>query len=293
MNLCVIRIAFALSACSTATCAWSEEGRPGRGAAPAPVMMERMTTFEVRDAIESGKTTVLICNASTEATGPAIALGKHIIRAQYIGEQIALGLGDALVAPVMPFASTTDESRFPGTVNLSAETFSRVNEEVAESMVKTGFRFVVLMGDHDQNQPPLRALAAKLDEKHRAEGVRVFYSSDAYVKSNKQIDDFLKANGYPPSRHGGVSDTSLTWAVDPAYVRPGKLAVGEPVPPAGSPLSLGTKGFEGDPRKSSADLGSKFLEWKVRNGVAEIRAMVDANKGGTSGSGFGRGNERN
>lgn len=245
---------------------------------PAPVMMDRMTTAEIRDAIKGGKTTVLIPNASTEATGPAIALGKHSVRAQYIGEHIARELGNALVAPVMPFAPTTDESRFPGTINLSAETFSRVNEEVAESMVKAGFRYIILMGDHDGNQPPLRALASKLDEKHRANGVRVFFSSDAYAKTNKEIDEYLKANGYPPSRHGGVSDTSLTWAANPDYVRPGQIVVGAPVPPAGSPLSLGTVGVEGDPRRSSPGLGKMFLEWKVRNGAAEIRKLV----GGTT-----------
>jgi creatinine amidohydrolase len=240
----------------------------------AAVMMERMTTAEIRDAIRSGKTTVLIFNASTEATGPALALGKHIVRAQYLGEHIARELGNALVSPVMPFAPTTDESRFPGTVNLSAETFSRVNEDVAESMVKAGFKYIILMGDHDGNQPPLRALASKLDEKHRAQGVRVFFSSDAYAKTNKEIDEYLKANGYPPSRHGGVSDTSLTWAVEPDYIRPGQIIVGAPVPPAGSPLSLGTIGVEGDPRRSSPNLGKMFLEWKVRNGTAEIRKLV-------------------
>jgi creatinine amidohydrolase/Fe(II)-dependent formamide hydrolase-like protein len=247
-------------------------------ARPGPVMMERMTTTEIRDAIRGGKTTVLIFNASTEATGPAVALGKHIIRAEYLGEHIARELGNALVAPVMPFAPTTDESRFAGTVNLSADTFSRVNEDVAESMVKTGFKTIVLMGDHDMNQPSLRALASKLDEKHRAEGVRVFYSSDAYAKANKEIDDYLKAKGYPPSRHGGVSDMSLTWAVDPAYVRPGKIVVGGPVPPAGSPLSLGTVGVEGDPRRSSPGLGKMFLAWKVRDGVAEIRRLIGGAK---------------
>lgn len=245
---------------------------------PAPVMMERMTTAEIRDAIKGGKTTVLIFNASTEATGPAIALGKHIVRAQYLGEHIARELGNALVSPVMPFAPTSDESRFPGTVNLSAETFSRVNEDVAESMVKAGFKYIILMGDHDGNQPPLRALAAKLDEKHRAHGVRVFFSSDAYAKANKEIDEYLKSNGYPPSRHGGVSDTSLTWAVDPDYVRPGQIVVGAPVPPTGSPLSLGTVGVEGDPRRSSPDLGKMFLEWKIRDGAAEIRKLVDGSK---------------
>jgi creatinine amidohydrolase/Fe(II)-dependent formamide hydrolase-like protein len=278
MKLGQLRYAIALSALSIAGPVLSGEAATAPVTHDTPVMMERMTTAEVRDAIRDGKTTVLIFNASTEATGPAIALGKHIIRAQYLGEHIARELGNALVAPVMPFAPTTDEARFPGTVNLSPDTFSRVNEDVAESMVNSGFRNIILMGDHDQNQPSLRVLADKLDEKHRAGGVRVFYSSAAYVQSNKEIDEYLKANGYPPSRHGGVSDTSLTWAVDPDYVRPGKLAVGEPVPAAGSPLSLGTLGFEGDARRSSPELGKKFLEWKIHNGAAEIRRLVGADQ---------------
>jgi creatinine amidohydrolase/Fe(II)-dependent formamide hydrolase-like protein len=273
MKLSLIRVAIAVSAFSVASPLASAQGLAAPPP-PATVMIERMTTTELRDAIKGGKTTVLIPNASTEATGPAVALGKHIVRAQYLSENIARGLGIALVSPVMPFAPTTDESRFAGTINLSAETFSRVNEDVAESMVKAGFKHIILMGDHDTNQPLLRALAAKLDEKHRAHGVRVFFSSDAYAKTNKEIDEYLKANRYPPSRHGGVSDTSLTWAVDPDYVRPGQIVVGAPVPPAGSPMSLGTIGIEGDPRRSSPDLGKMFLEWKVRNGIAEIRKMV-------------------
>lgn len=253
---------------------------PGVAAPPrsTPVLMEEMTTTEIRDAIKAGKTTVLIFNASTEASGPALALGKHILRARYLGEHIARELGNALVAPVMPFAPTTDESRFPGTVNLSADTFSRVNEDVAESMVKAGFKYIILMGDHDGNQPSLRTLAGKLDEKHRAQGVRVFYSSDAYTKANKEIDDYLKQHGYPPSRHGGVSDMSLTWAIDADYVRPDKIVLGGPVPPVGSPLSLGTAGVEGDPRRSSPELGKMFLEWKVRDGVAEIRKLVEGDR---------------
>jgi creatinine amidohydrolase/Fe(II)-dependent formamide hydrolase-like protein len=237
-------------------------------------MMERMTTVEIRDAIKAGKTTVIVPSASTEATGPAIALGKHLVRAQYIAEHIAQDLGNALVAPVMPFAPTTDESRFAGTVNLSAEAFSRVNEDIAESMIRTGFKNIVLMGDHDQNQPLLRMLASKLDDRHRADGVRVFFSSDAYAKTNKEIDEYLKAHGYPPSRHGGVSDTSLTWAANPAYVHPDRIVVGAPVPPAGSPLSLANIGLEGDPRRATPKLGKMFLGWKIRNGTAEIRQLV-------------------
>lgn len=175
MKLSLIRVAVAVSAFTATSPTFSAQGNPAASPRPAPVMMERMTTAEIRDAIRAGKTIVLIPSASTEATGPAIALGKHLARAQYIAEHIAQELGNALVAPVMPFAPTTDESRFPGTVNLSADAFSRVNEDVAESMVRSGFKNIILMGDHDQNQPLLRTLASRLDKKHRDDGVRVFF----------------------------------------------------------------------------------------------------------------------
>src|SRR5260370_18450883 len=131
------------------------------------VLMDQMTTAEVRDAIHSGKTTVLLFNASTEASGPHLVLGKHIFRAHYLGERIARELGNALVAPVLPFAPTGEEMKFPGTVNLSPETFSRVNEEVADSMVRAGFKYIILMGDHGASQAPLKDLAPQRDARYR------------------------------------------------------------------------------------------------------------------------------
>ena len=255
----------------------SHVGSFTEGAPRAPesrVLLEEMTTSEIREAIQAGKTTVLICNASTEASGPHLAVGKHIVRARYVGERVARELGTALVAPIMPFAPTSDEYRFPGTVNLPPATFSAVNEAVAESMIKTGFRRVILMGDHDGNQDLLEALAPKMDEIHRPHGVRVFFSGDGFDKSNREITAYLNEHGYPPSRHGGVSDSSLSWGVDGAYVRPDKLAVGAPVPPPGSPLALGAAGWEGDPRRASPELGKMFLDWKVKNSVAEIRTLI-------------------
>jgi creatinine amidohydrolase/Fe(II)-dependent formamide hydrolase-like protein len=236
--------------------------------------MEEMTTTEVRDAIRAGKSTVLIYNASIEASGPHLVTGKHFYRARYLGEHIARELGDALLAPIIPFAPTTDERRFPGTVHLSPETFALVNAELADSMVNAGFKYIILLGDHDGNQEPLKRLAPSLDDKYRARGVRVFYCSDVYDKSNHEIEAYLKGHGFPLSRHAGTSDTSQLWAVDAKYVRPDKMTIGAPVPPSGSPLALGAAGFEGDPRRSSAELGRVFLDIKIRNGVAEIRKLV-------------------
>ena len=236
---------------------------------------------EIRHAILDGKTTALVYNASIEASGPHLVVGKHLYRVRYLGEQIARKLGNALLAPIVPFAPTTDERRFAGTVHLSPETFAAVNAELVDSLVNAGFRFVILLGDHDGNQETLKTLAPKLDEKYRRAGIRVFYSSDAYTKSNQEIDAYLRAHGYPPSRHGGVSDTSQLWAVDAKYVRADQLTVGNAVPPPGNPMALGTAGFEGDPRKSSQQLGELFLEMKIRNGVAEIRRLTQPPESGS------------
>lgn len=238
---------------------------------PSRVLLEEMTFTEVRDAIQAGKTTVLIFNGSTEASGPHLALGKHNFRARYLGERIARELGNALVAPVLPFAPTGSLMKFPGTINLSPETFAKVNEEVADSLVKAGFKNIILMGDHGGNQEPLKKLAPELDVKYRPRGVRVFFSSDGYAKSDAQVEAYLKEHGYPPSNHAGIADTSELWAVDAKYIRPSKMAMGDPINASGE---IGPSGVQGDPRRSSAALGRTFNDIKVKNAVAEIRRLT-------------------
>ncbi len=251
-----------------------------RPAADSPkaqrVLMDEMTMTEVRAAIASGKTTVLLFNGSTEQTGPHVVLGKHNFKARYLGERMARELGNALVAPVMPFAPTGGELlKFPGTIDLSPETFSKVNEEVTASLVKAGFKYVILLGDHGGNQDPLKTLAPRLDERYRAQGVRVFFSGDSYARADAEIEAYLKAHGFPPSNHGGVADTSELWAVSAAYVRPDKIAMGDPVNrDARGAAVIGPTGVEGDPRRSSPALGKIFDDIKVKNGVDEIRRLI-------------------
>ena len=242
------------------------------------VLMDEMTMTEVRAAIASGKTTVLLFNGSTEQTGPHVVLGKHNFKARYLGERMARELGNALVAPVMPFAPTGGELlKFPGTIDLSPETFSKVNEEVTASLVKAGFKCVILLGDHGGNQEPLKTLAPRLDERYRAQGVRVFFSGDSYAKADAEIEAYLKAHGFPPSNHGGVADTSELWAVSAAYVRVDKIAMGDPVNrDARGAAVIGPTGVEGDPRRSSPALGKIFDDIKVKAGVDEIRRLIAA-----------------
>src|SRR6266851_9498483 len=72
------------------------------------LLIEDMTWTELRDAIAAGKTTAIYYAASTEQNGPGVALGKHVFVAHYLAPIIAAQLGNALVYPTMPFATTGD-----------------------------------------------------------------------------------------------------------------------------------------------------------------------------------------
>jgi creatinine amidohydrolase/Fe(II)-dependent formamide hydrolase-like protein len=104
--------------------------------------------------------------------------------------------------------------------------------------------------------------------------VRVLFSGDEYAKADAEIEAYLNAHGFPPSNHGGVADTSELWAVGAAYVRPDKIAMGDPVNREGGNAAIGPTGVEGDPRRSSPALGKIFDDIKVKDGVAEIRRLI-------------------
>src|SRR5262245_50895144 len=67
------------------------------------VWIEEQTWMETRDAIKAGKTTAIIAAGSTEQNGPYVAAGKHIYVLRQTSEAIARKLGNALIAPMIPF----------------------------------------------------------------------------------------------------------------------------------------------------------------------------------------------
>src|SRR5207237_507485 len=133
--------------------------------------------------------------------------GGHTLMGRATVVAIAEKLGDAIAAPVMPF-SVNNAGEIPGTIGLTGPLFAAVNEQVAEQLIKNGFRAVVLMGDHGGGQKELAEVARRLDEKYAPQGIRVVYCDEVYHKANGDFDKWLEANRYPASSHAGIPDTS-------------------------------------------------------------------------------------
>src|SRR6266516_7936197 len=106
------------------------------------VEIELMTYPEIYSAIhDHGKTTVLVYNGGTEQRGPHAVLGGHTFMARATSTAVARKLGNALVAPVLPFspAGSHLNPKWPGSVDLMPELYAKVNEAVVASMVTNGF----------------------------------------------------------------------------------------------------------------------------------------------------------
>jgi creatinine amidohydrolase/Fe(II)-dependent formamide hydrolase-like protein len=258
----------------------------GQTAQKPVVEFDMMTWAEVKKAIhEEGKTTVLVYNGGTEQRGPQNVNGGHTFMAQQTVRAIALKLGNAITAPVLPFSVNEASADLPGTIGLTGPLFAAINEQVAEQLIKSGFKNVVLMGDHGGGQKELGEVARKLDAKYSSQGIRVVFCDEVYEKAQGDYEKWLAANKYPSGGHASIMDTSemLYLGGDKGWVRKDLLptAVGDPVRRRGEAADPNAKrvnnGITGDARPSNAELGKRMFDMKVDYAVRQIKQLLPGN----------------
>lgn len=246
------------------------------------VEFETMTWPEVKQALADGKTTALFYTGGTEQRGPQNANGGHNLMGKATVKAIAAKLDNAIAMPVLPYTPNNASATLPGTIGLTNELLAAVLERLAEQAIATGFRNVVLMGDHGGGQPDVyRDVARKLDEKYAPQGVHVYYCDEVYAKRQADFNTWLDGHGYPRSNHAGIADTSeMLYLGGDVWVRRDliKTALGDPMPEPGQPrdttVARVNNGIQGDGRKASAEIGKMVFEMKVDYAVRQIRGFI-------------------
>jgi creatinine amidohydrolase/Fe(II)-dependent formamide hydrolase-like protein len=254
------------------------------------VEFEMMTWPEVKAALAAGKTTALFYTGGTEQRGPQNVNGGHTLMGREIVRTIALRLGNAIAMPVLPYTPNNASADLPGTIGLTPEILAAILERVSEQAIATGFKNVVIMGDHGGGQPQTYAtVAKKLEEKYAPQGKHVFFCDEVYAKAQGDFDKWLQEKGYPSSSHAGIPDTStmLYLGGDKGWVRKELIATaeGDPVPPPGArgqgrgpadPNAPPRKnnGITGDARKSTAALGKMAFDIKIDYAVKQIQGFL-------------------
>ncbi len=240
-----------------------------------------MTWPEVKAAIAAGKTTALFYTGGTEQRGPQNANGGHNLLATATVRAVATKLGNAIAMPVLNYTPNNASADLPGTIGLTPEILGAILERVSEQAIASGFKNVVIMGDHGGGQPKIyEEVAKKLEAKYAAQGIHVFYCDQVYKPANEAFDKYLQDHGYPANSHGGIPDTSeMLYLGGETWVRKDKIAgaLGDAVPaPGAQPERKVNNGIVGDARRSTAELGKMVFEMKVDGAVKQIRGFIPA-----------------
>src|SRR4029079_14503425 len=116
------------------------------------VEFEMMTWPEVKEALAAGKTTALFYTGGTEQRGPQNVNGGHTLMGKATVKAIALKLGNAIAMPVLPYTPNNASAALPGTIGLTPEILAAILERVSDQAITTGFKNIILMGDHGGGQ---------------------------------------------------------------------------------------------------------------------------------------------
>jgi hypothetical protein len=175
----------------------------GVALAQRSVIIDDLTSNEVKAAIAAGKTTLVFYVGGTqeneyvpetEFNGPtkdAVVLGKHNIVANYVARRIAETLGNALAYSAFPHAPM-GQPLTGGTVGLTEETYAAVLRDVVNSAVSAGFKVIVLETDHGGGKNILKKVAEDSDRRLSAKGVRV-YNFNVYDKAKEQMIEHISS----------------------------------------------------------------------------------------------------
>jgi creatinine amidohydrolase len=273
---------------ANAPAASSERRRePPRSGGPSDVIKEPIVEFEmmtwpeVKSALAAGKTTALVYTGGTEQRGPQNVNGGHSLMARETVKAIALKLGNAIALPVLPYTPSNASAVLPGTIGLTNELLAAVLERVSDQAIATGFKNVILMGDHGGGQPNVyRDTAKKLDDKYAPQGMHVFYCDEVYSRRMADFDAYLKSQNLPAGGHASIIDTSemLYLGGDKGWVRKDLIATAVALPPAPPGAPRVSNGISGDARLSTAELGKRTFDMKVEYAVRQIQQFLAASK---------------
>lgn len=240
--------------------------------------LAELTRDDVRELAPGA--TVIFPTASTEQHGPHLPLNTDTA----LGEAVCLRAAElasaeipVVVAPTLAFGNSAHHLVFSA-ISLRSSSYVAVLNDVADSLVASGFRRIFVLNSHGGNDECVRLLTRDVVLRHQ-----VAVAACSYWQVAEEA--ILKAGGAQVGRvpgHSGGFETSMMMAVAPDLVRRDRMPVEDPHPAAISAQGLAKGlmvqkagewerigGYSDAPSNASSETGRTLLE-------AISRAVADA-----------------
>jgi creatinine amidohydrolase len=263
------------------------------GGSPVPHEIEwgRMTAEALRRSAEAGAI-VIVPVASIEQHGPHMPTVTDTLLAGEVARRAAAKVHDrqpVVVTPTVWSGLSEHHMAFGGTLTLDFATFHALLRGIARSIVRDGFRRVLLLNGHGGNTAALRTIVDELTFELEGRFATCTYwdaAADAFARILERQTNV---------RHAGEAEASMVMALSPDLVDRSRLAeAAAGQSPRPSVLAIGAfhrwqsfaersrSGALGDATVASAEKGERLLD-AAASAVAD--AMLDGDLWQASGAG--------
>jgi creatinine amidohydrolase len=240
------------------------------------MQFEELTSPEVA-ALDRDRTVLILPLGSVEQHGNHLPLGTDTLLAHSVSLAAAERLnGKVAVLPPPWYGFSVHHMRFAGTVTLRAETLIAATEDIVGSVVKHGFRRILLVNGHGGNGGVIDLLASTLGHKHYG---RARIAAVTYFTLAREAIAALRRSEMGGMGHACEFETAMIQHIRPELVRTELAEATYPDP--GSPYlttdllggsavrtyldfaDLSPTGTLGDPLLSTPEAGARFFEAAV------------------------------
>ena len=241
------------------------------------VFLGEMTNPEVEAFLEKHHT-IIIPTGATEQHGPHAPLLTDVLIPQEIARRAAPRIG-ALVAPPINYALSYPHVGFKGLVHVRIPTFMSMIEDLCVAFANSGFRRIIFLNGHYDNTYAIAYACANAAEKLSKE-VKAFPINYWDALTPEEVAEFSTLK---TGLHANLAETSAILAINPNLVDMERANAEFPPFPEFTVTNTGpvhtaffftspgsvywaTKsGTWGDARKSTPEIGERYIEAGVRS----------------------------
>ncbi len=180
--------------------------------------LDEMTWPEVAEVLEK-PSAVIVPVGSTEQHGLHLPLNVDTRCATYLAEQAAKKVNEGqhirvMVAPPINYSDTSafSSAGFTGTIGVSADTLSRVIEDIARDFITQGFKNIIFVNGHGGNVIPISAALRKMSIDYPDAGL---YALNWWALGFEVIPEVCKSE---VRLHADEVETSVSLVIQPENV---------------------------------------------------------------------------